>query len=137
MQQLTTKLLRVLGVSAVVLLVVSACAAQGSFNKDRRLRVKRGSTVIARGLIGGEAQDRYTVRVAAGQEMIVTIHSAENRADFSVCDEDQDAVCGSGEVMATGGRRWTKRAPRTGDYYIFVTAHPESARYTLRVTLKR
>jgi len=36
---------------------------------------------------------------------------------------------------SNGGKKWTGKAPSTGDYYIFVVAHP-SAHYTLKVVVK-
>jgi hypothetical protein len=33
------------------------------------------------------------------------------------------------------GKRWTGKIPKTGNYYIYVTAHPD-ARYILKVSLK-
>ena len=59
----------------------------------------------------------------------------DNNAEFWVGDlPDFDAA---GEVKFgnkfDNGKAWTGRLPKTGDYFIYITAHP-SARYTLRVT---
>lgn len=141
MKQPAGKIVRIIGVFAVVLFVSSGIAAQENFNKDERLQIKRGaSSVATRGYVGGEAQDRYRIRVAAGREMIVRVFSKENNADFSVCEAaDEEAVCASSEAATDGkgGKLWNGRIVRGGDYYIFVTAYPGAARYTLRVTVKR
>nr|MBA2737229.1 hypothetical protein [Pyrinomonadaceae bacterium] len=46
----------------------------------------------------------------------------------------------SGAVVEGGketynGKNWVGKVPATGDYYVYVTAHPTS-KYSLRVTVK-
>lgn len=140
MTKLFGKILCVLGMAAAVFFVSVPTAAQNQFNLDKRLRLKRGvGTVVTRGYIGGESQDRYTIRVGAGRELTVSITSGENKADFSVCDAGEQDECKSSEVTARSKnvKSWTGRVARAGDYHIFVTAYPGAARYRLKVTVKR
>jgi len=62
---------------------------------------------------------------------------ASNRAEFHVSDipgffEASPVTFGK---ESAGGKRWTGKIPKTGNYYIYVVAHPD-ARYTLKVSLK-
>lgn len=103
------------------------------------LRRLRGRTSV-RGFIGGESHDGYVVRVRKGSVLTVRLslrREGDNRASFSV-SESPDFY--SGEPMKFGaeydhGQRWVGRAPRTGDYHIYVVAHP-SAHYTLKVSVR-
>ena len=38
-------------------------------------------------------------------------------------------------VKSDGGKRWTGKIPKSGDYYVYVVAHP-TAHYTLSVRVK-
>jgi len=60
-----------------------------------------------------------------------------NRAGFEV--SDMPGFFGV-ELVKFGkqsddGKRWTGKIPKTGNYYIYVVAHPD-ARYILKVSLK-
>ena len=91
------------------------------------------------GFIGGESHDGYVVRARKGQVLTVRLswrREGDNRASL-VVSESADF---SGEAAKFGndsnnGRRWVGRVPRTGDYYVYVMAHP-SARYTLHVSVR-
>jgi hypothetical protein len=97
------------------------------------------------GLIGGESHHSYVVRARMGQTMTVQIswrreHDDElgdNHAEFFVGelpDFDGDGCVKFG-VESDDGTSWTGRIPKTGNYYIYVNAHPW-ARYTLRITVR-
>ena len=61
----------------------------------------------------------------------------ENRAEFSISDKSGffEAEPVTFGVDSNKGKRWTGKIPKTGDYFIYVVAHPD-ARYTLRVRVK-
>jgi hypothetical protein len=102
----------------------------------RRLR----SLAPVRGFIGGESHDGYVVRARKGQVLTVRLswrRDGDNWASLAV-SESPDYY--SGEPAKFGseyddGRRWAGRVPRTGDYYVYVVAHP-SAHYTLHVSVR-
>jgi hypothetical protein len=93
-----------------------------------------------RGFIGGESHDSYVVRARKGQTLTVRLswrREGDNRASFTV-SESPDYY--TGELAKFGseyddGRRWAGRVPRTGDYYVYVVAHP-SAHYRLKVSIR-
>lgn len=106
-------------------------------------RLRNPATI--KGFIGGESHDSYVIRARKGQTMTVQIswrrerdrELGDNHAEFFVGElPDFD---GDGHVKfgreSHNGKRWTGRIPKTGDYYIYVMAHP-TAHYTLKVTLK-
>jgi hypothetical protein len=102
----------------------------------RRLR----GPAHVRGFIGGESHDGYVVRARKGSLLTVRLswrREGDNRASLNV-SESPDFY--SGEPAKFGaeyndGRQWTGRIPRTGDYYVYVVAHP-SANYTLKVNVR-
>ena len=103
------------------------------------------SPAAVRGLIGGESHDSYVIRARKGQTMTVQIswrreHDNElgaNHAEFFVGELPN--FDGNGQVKfgkeSNNGKRWSGKIPKTGNYYIYVMAHP-TAHYTLRVTVK-
>ena len=107
----------------------------------RRLR----SPAIARGFIGGESHDSYVIRARKDQIMTVQIswrrehdnEEGDNHAEFFVGELPN--FDGDGQVKwgkeSNKGKRWSGKIPKTGNYYIYVNAHP-TAHYTLRVTVK-
>ena len=106
----------------------------------KRLR----SPATARGFIGGESHNSYVIRARRGQMMTVQIswrrehnESGDNRAEFFV--SESSSFDGGGQVKFgkeyDRGKRWSGRVLKTGDYYIYVNAHP-AAHYTLRVTVR-
>jgi len=110
--------------------------AQVETSPPRRLRV----LASVRGFIGGESHDGYVVRARKGSVLTVRLswrREGDNRASFSV-RESPDFY--SGEPVKFGaeyddGQRWAGRVTRTGDYYVYVVAHP-SAHYTLHVSVR-
>lgn len=93
-----------------------------------------------RGFIGGESHDSYVIRARRGKTMTVRIswrREGDNSAGLSI---SKSADFFSAEPLDFGkasadDNRWTGKIPATGDYYIYVTAHP-TAHYTLRVTVR-
>jgi hypothetical protein len=86
---------------------------------------------VIKHLVGGEKIDNYVFRARKGQRLIISfswIKEEDNTANFDVSR--------SARVFRPFGRfsnhkkNWRGVAPKTGDYYIDVTAQP-SARYTL------
>lgn len=112
-------------------------AARVDTSVPRRLR----SPASVRGFIGGESHDGYVVRARKGQALTVRLswlREGDNRASLSV-SESPDFYSAEPAKFGTeydGGRRWAGRIPKTGDYYIYVVAHP-SAQYTLKVSARK
>ena len=110
--------------------------SQVETSAPRRLR----SMATARGFIGGEAHDGYVVRAREGQVLTVRLSwrsKGDNRASLAV-SESPDFYSSETAKFGAGyddGQRWSGRVPRTGDYYVYVVAHP-SAHYTLHVSLR-
>ena len=128
--------LRLVAITAF-LLAGHAAHAQDNFERLR-------SPAIVRSFIGGESHDSYVIRARAGQLMAVQIswrrvHNevGDNHAEFFVSDSPE--FSGDGEVKfgktSNRGKRWRGKIPKTGNYYIYVVAHP-TAHYTLRVTVR-
>jgi hypothetical protein len=119
-------------------LVMAAAQDETTLNDStpkRRLR----NHAIARGFIGGESHDSYVIRVRRGQTMTVQLswrREGDNRAEFGVVESPDffKAEPVTFGISSSDGRRWTGKVPKTGDYFIYVVAHP-TAHYTLRVTL--
>ena len=124
---------------ALATLLLAADTASGQEHM-RRLR----SPATVKGFIGGESHNSYVVRARQGQILTVQINwrrehdeSGDNRAEFLV--SESPSFDGDGQVKfgneSNEGKRWSGRVPKTGNYYIYVTAHP-TAHYTLRVTVR-
>ena len=119
---------------AIATFLFTAHGAQAQNDKPKK-RLRSPATV--RGVVGGESQDFYVIRAAKGRTITVQISwrkEDNNTAGFSV-----SARRGTGEQLAGqesyGGKHWTGKIPKTGDYIIGVTANP-SAQYKLKVTVK-
>ena len=123
-------------VLAMGLLVPSLANAQDDSTPKKRLR----TPATVRGFIGGESHDSYVVRVRRGKTLTVRLSwrpEGDNNAAFSI---SKSSSFFSAEPLAGGkesadGKRWTGKIPASGNYYIYVTAHP-TAHYTLRVTVR-
>lgn len=120
---------------AILLLAANVAWAQEDTTPKKRLR----SPATVKGFIGGESHAGYVIRARKGQTMTVQIswkRKADNRAEFTV---SESANFSAAEVafgkMATNGRRWSGKVPKTGNYYVYVVAHP-TANYTLSVTVE-
>jgi hypothetical protein len=119
---------------AAAMLLFAAHVSLAQVNSGPKKRLRSPATV--RGVIGGEAQARYVIRARKGQTMTVTISwrkEGDNTAGFSVGPASGDEQLQGQE--SNDGKRWSGRIPKTGDYIIYVTAHP-LAHYTLRVVVK-
>lgn len=121
---------------AVLLISVAVSSAQEDPVPKTRLR----SPASVGGHIGGESHDSYVIRARRGRKMTVQLswrREGDNRAEMTVSDSANFFEGGSVNFGKTSadGRRWDGRIPRTGDYYIYVVAHPE-ARYRLRVKVR-
>lgn len=121
---------------SILLLTVNICWAQSDSTPKKRLR----SPATVKGFVGGESQDHYVIRVRKGHIMTLRIswrREDDNKASFDVSAASASDNAGE-EISGTdsdGGKRWTGKIPKTGDYIISVVAIP-SAHYTLRVTVK-
>ena len=128
--------------SLVVALAILLCLANIATGHEYVKRLRNPATV--KGFIGGESHNSYVIRVRKGQTLTVQIswkheHDedlGDNEAQFDVSDlpdfASDDLKFGK---ESDNGKRWSGRVPKTGDYYIYVIAHP-TAYYTLRVTIK-
>jgi hypothetical protein len=125
---------------ALATLLLAATLAWGQEHM-RRLR----SPATVRGFIGGESHDSYVIHARADQIMTAQIswrpeHDkglGDNRAEFFVSespDFDSDGQVKFGKE-SDKGKRWSGKIPETGNYYIYVNAHP-TAHYTLRITVR-
>jgi hypothetical protein len=130
------KIFLLLASIVILLFTANVAVAQKIATPGKRLR----SPATVRGFIGGESHDSYLIRARKGRTMTVQIswrREGDNRAEFSI-SESPDFF--NGQQVNFGkssdnGKRWTGKIPRTGDYYIYVIAHP-TARYKLRVNIK-
>jgi hypothetical protein len=113
-----------------------ATGTQAVASPVRRLR----SLVPVCGFTGGESHDGYVVRAREGSVLTMRLswqREGDNRASLAV---SESPYFYSGEPVKFGteynnGKRWVGRIPRTGDYYVYVVAHP-SAHYTLHVSIR-
>ena len=124
--------------AALLTLLFTANTTQAQEDKVPAARLRSPATV--RGFIGGEAHDSYVIHVRKGQTLAVQIswrREDDNRADFTVSNSGDffDSAPVKFGRESDKGRRWRGKVPRTGNYYIYVTAHPD-AHYTLRITTK-
>jgi hypothetical protein len=126
----------VLVVAAALLIGATVSRAQKDSSPKKRLH----SPAIAHGLIGGESHNSYVIRARKGQMMTVQISwqpHDNNRAEFTV---SRSANFFNGTPVKFGknsdqGKHWSGKIPATGDYYLYVVAHP-TAHYNIRVTVK-
>ncbi|MBK6750813.1 MAG: hypothetical protein IPG67_12600 [Acidobacteria bacterium] len=129
-----------LALMAVVTIALLAAAGLASAQADRTPKKRLTSPATVKGYVGGEAHDSYVIRVQKGKTLTVNIswrRRDNNRAEFSV---SRSANFYSSSAVTFGaesnrGKRWRGKIPRTGNYYIYVVAHP-TVNYTLKVSLK-
>jgi hypothetical protein len=115
----------------------SASPAATKVETHRPTRLK--SKVPVNGFIGGESHDNYVIRARKGQILTMSLswqREGDNRASFTVSESPDfsgaPAKFGNGSHEDT---KWAGTVPRTGNYYVYVVAHP-SARYTLKASLR-
>ena len=120
----------------VLFFVASSTMAQTDSTPKKRLT----SPATVKGLVGGESHDSYAIRAQKGQTLIVQIswvRKDDNRAEFTI---SRSANFFNAESVKVGkesnnGKTWSGKISTTGNYYIYVVAHP-SAKYTLKVTAR-
>jgi len=123
-------------VVAILFLTVGAARTQTDSVKKKRLR----SPAAVKGFVGGESHDSYVIHARKNQTLRVQISwqgKGDRTAQFVV---SKSADFFSGAVVEGGketynGKNWVGKVPATGDYYVYVTAHP-TAKYALRVRAK-
>lgn len=121
---------------AILLFTVGSLSAQTDSVKKKRLK----SPATIKGFIGGESHDSYVIRLRKNQRLKVQISWKESgdRAAHFVISKSSDFYAGDvleGGIETYDGKNRTVKIPATGDYYIYVTAHP-TANYTLKVSVK-
>lgn len=120
--------------AAIAFISISGRTALGQPQiKPKRLH----APTTVRGLVGGESNDTYVFRVRKGRQLTIQISwtkEDDNNASFGVSDKLTLEPVSFGKE-SNGGRKWTGRVPRTGDYYVEVVAHP-SAHYVLKISVK-
>ena len=114
-----------------------------AWGQGRLQRLRSPATV--KGFIVGESHDSYVIRARQGQIMTLQISwrtehrkdLGDNRAGFFVSESPNFDGVGQDKFgeESDNGKRWSGKIPKTGNYYIYVTAHP-TAHYTLRVTVR-
>jgi len=127
-------------IAALLMTSVLASSQENTTVKDSTPAKRLRSQAIAKGFIGGESHDSYVIHVRKGEKLTVQIswrREGDNCAEFTV---SESANGFNGEPVKFGvdskqGKSWSGAVPRTGDYYIYVVAHP-TANYALRVTIK-
>lgn len=124
--------------SAAAILLFTAGIASAQIDSTPKKRLKSPATI--KGFIGGEAHDSYVIRARKNQTLKVQISwvgGGDKKAHFVISKSDDffagDLLEGGSETY--DGKSQTRKIPATGDYYIYVTAHP-TAKYTLKVTVK-
>ena len=127
-----TRMLLALGVISLAA-SLAPCSLAQTQSPPKRLR----APATVRGLVGGEANDTYVVRVRKGRVLTVQISwrsEDNNTASFGVGNSPTLEPVSFGKEY-NGGRKWVGKVPRTGDYFVEVVAHP-SAHYVLKITVK-
>ncbi len=126
---------RLLCLVTLAIFLFAPCLVQAQA-PTRKKRLRAPATI--RELVGGESTNRYVIRARKGQTMTVRIswkkEMEDNSASFSISPDSDSTQMLTGQE-SDGGKRWTGKIPKTGDYLIEVVAHPY-AHYTLRVRLK-
>jgi hypothetical protein len=122
---------------AFTILFLAVGSAQAQPETAEKVRLKSPSTV--KGEIGGESHAAYVIRVRKGQTLKVQIDWKEkgDRVAHFVVSRSPDFFAGDviRGIMTYNEKNWYSKIRRTGDYYIYVTAHPV-ANYTLKVSAK-
>jgi hypothetical protein len=119
-------------IGAIVILIPSTSVCQQK-EEFKPLPI----TATATGRIGGESHNSYIIHAREGQKITVQITSTNNRAEFTVSTSSDffNAEPASFGRATNKGRRWRGTVPQTGDYYIYVIAHPV-ANYTLSLVIR-
>ena len=129
--------MRLTVIHSLRLMLLLGVLATSAFAQPRTKPKRVQAPATIRGLVGGESNDTYVVHVRKGRQLTVEISwkkEDDNSASFSVTDSRDGGTISFGKE-SDGGRKWTGKVPRTGDYFIEVVAHP-SAHYVLKIKLK-
>ena len=129
--------MRLTVINSLRLMLLLAVLATSAVAQPRTKPKRVHAPATIRGLVGGEANDTYVVRIARGRQLTVEISwkkEDDNTASFSLTDSRDGRAVSFGKE-SDGGRKWTGKVPNTGDYFIEVVAHP-SAHYVLKVKIK-
>ena len=121
-------------VLATLFLSANIALAQDDTIPKKRLR----SPATVRGFIGGELHDSYVIHASKGQLLRVQIswrREDDNYAQFTVSESSTFGEQAKFGKESAKGKRWSSRISRTGNYYIYVIAHP-AAHYKLRVVVR-
>jgi hypothetical protein len=122
---------------AFTILLFAVSGAQAQPETAKKVRLKNPANV--KGEIGGESHAAYVIRVRKGQTLKVQIDWKEkgDRVAQFVVSRSPDFFAGDviRGIMTYNEKNWYSKIKKTGDYYIYVTAHPV-ANYTLKVSVK-
>jgi hypothetical protein len=122
---------------ATAILFLAVGGAQAQPVTAQKVRLKSPATV--KGEIGGESHAAYVIRVRKNQTLKVQIDWKEkgDRVAQFVVSRSADFFAGDviRGIMTYNEKNWYSKIKKTGDYYIYVTAHPV-ANYTLKVSVK-
>jgi hypothetical protein len=122
-------------VGSLIILLASLLEAQTAHsNKIAHLELKRNQA-FAKGHVGGESHDQYSIFLTKGADVRIQLRSPENAAEFlfSTGPSFRGAEQVRFGVADENIRSWTGTIPASRKYYIYVTAYPESE-YQLSVT---
>lgn len=122
--------------AVIAISVVSSLFSAQTDNIPKR-RLQSPATVS--GFIGGESHDSYVISATKGQVMTVQISwekEDDNRADFTIAKSSNFFAADPVDFgkLSEDEKSWTGEIPSTGDYYVYVVAHP-TAHYKLTVTV--
>jgi len=129
--------MRLTQIRLVLTAIILGVLATSAFAQPRTKPKRVQAPATIRGLVGGESNDTYVVHVRKGRQLTVEISwkkEDDNTASFSVTDSRDGGTISFGKE-SDGGRKWSGKVPKTGDYFIEVVAHP-SAHYVLKVAAK-
>jgi hypothetical protein len=121
-------------------LLVALLLGLGLAQVDNTPKKRLYSPAKVLGFIGGESHDSHVIHVRQGQTLMVQLAwkpQGKNVASFMLSRSTNffNAEPVKFGQFSRGNTIWTGKVPKTGDYFIFVVAHP-TAQYTLQVKIK-
>lgn len=129
--------------AALICALVLACASpsldgppSADEPKETRLELNR-NRADAKGKVGGESHDHYSIRLEQGKQITITLRSRGDVAEFMLSTQGpfRDAEPLRSDRMKQSKRQWSGSVPETGTYHIYVMAHP-AAKYHLKIESK-
>lgn len=129
--------MRLTVIHSLRLVLILGILATGAFAQPMAKPKRVHAPATIRGMVGGEANVTYVVHVRKGRTLTVEISwkkEDDNKASFGM-GANKDLAPVSFGKESNGGRKWSGRVPKTGDYFIEVVAHPR-ADYVLKVRVK-